>query len=107
MSSCTSLSLKKARNWFTWKPYQRRWEGTVSPSDDHLPVRVVTAVAYVVMAAWLIVAAALRITLQLSEGMPLDPLPFISGGIALLALIALVPAADEFLQRRARDRHRD
>ncbi len=63
-------------------------------------VKAVLAVVYVAMAVWLIGAAVLRIVLLLDEGDTLDPLPFISGGLGLLALLALFPAMDDFRERR-------
>jgi hypothetical protein len=67
-------------------------------------VRLVLVVAYIVMAVWLLVAAGLRIALLLAAGLAMDPLPFISGGIGLLALIVLAPAYEE---RRQRDPRHD
>ncbi|RIX30477.1 hypothetical protein D1781_03345 [Amnibacterium setariae] len=55
---------------------------------------------YVLMSVWLLVSAALRIDIQLSSGLPLDPLPFISGGIGLLALVLLLPTLDEWRNAR-------
>ena len=60
-------------------------------------------VVYVVMAIWLLIAAAARIAIQLAGGQELDPLPFISGGIGLLGLLLLVPAIED---RRAKQRDR-
>jgi hypothetical protein len=57
-------------------------------------------VAYIAMAVWLLIAAALRIALQLGSGIPLDPLPFVSGALGLLALLALVPGYEEWRERR-------
>lgn len=55
---------------------------------------------YVLMSVWLLVSAALRISIQLSSGLPLDPLPFISGGLGLLGLILLLPTLDEWRNAR-------
>lgn len=63
-------------------------------------MRVVVTVIYVVMAAWLLVAAGLRAALLLAAGSPLGPLPFISGAIAVVALIAVLAANAELRQRR-------
>ena len=49
-------------------------------------MRSLILITYVVMAGWLLISAALRVMLLLGNHLPLDPLPFISGGIALVAL---------------------
>ena len=53
---------------------------------------------YVVMAVWLLLAAAARIALQLAGGLDLDLLPLVTGGIGLLGLIALVPMREHYRQ---------
>jgi len=58
---------------------------------------------YVIMAVWLLLAAVARIALQVAGGLDLDPLPFITGGIGLLGLLALVPAREQY--RQAHSRH--
>lgn len=63
-------------------------------------MRVIVTIVYVVMAAWLLLAAAIRTALLLGSGLPLDPLPFISGTIALIALVSLPAANAELRQRR-------
>lgn len=56
-------------------------------------------IVYIAMAVWLLLASALRIALQLRVGSALDPLPFLSGGLGLLALLLLLPAYDEWRNR--------
>ena len=63
-------------------------------------MKVVILIVYVVMAAWLLFASAARIALQLNRGLDLDVLPFLSGALGLLALLLLLPAFDEWRQRR-------
>lgn len=53
-------------------------------------------IVYAAMAIWLLVASAIRIALQLGAGIQLDALPFVSGGLGLLALLLLLPAYDEW-----------
>jgi hypothetical protein len=64
-------------------------------------VRTALSVIYVAMAAWLLLAAAARIAIQLAAGQNLDALPFVSGAIGLLGLVLLLPAWDD---RRKRER---
>lgn len=65
-------------------------------------MRAVIVVAYVITAVWLLVAAAARIALQLAAGLDLEPLPFVTGGVGLLGLIALIPVSEQHLQGRRR-----
>lgn len=58
-------------------------------------MRAAIVLVYVVMAGWLMLASVARIAIQLSSGQDLDPLPFIGGGLGLVALILLLPAWDE------------
>ena len=55
---------------------------------------------YVAMALWLLMAGAARIAIQLSAGTDLDALPFVGGGIGLLALVLLLPAYEDLRGRR-------
>lgn len=57
-------------------------------------------VVYSVMAAWLVVAAVLRIVLSLRSGIPLDVLPAITGGLGLLALTIALPRTLNRIRRR-------
>lgn len=66
-------------------------------------MRAVVLLIYVVMGVWLLLAAGLRIALQLGQGLDLDPLPFVSGGLGLLALLALAPASAEWRRRGRSD----
>lgn len=54
-------------------------------------MRVVFYAAYVVMAVWLLLSSALRVVLLLGAGLPLDALPFVSGTIAAVALLLVLP----------------
>ena len=65
-------------------------------------MRTVVLVLYLTMGVWLLVAAAIRVALQLAAGVSLDALPFVSGGIALVALLALIPTYDDWRGRRER-----
>jgi hypothetical protein len=65
-------------------------------------VRTALSVVYVAMAFWLLIAAAGRIALLLAAGQDLDALPFISGGIGLVAIVLLLSAWED---RRKRDRN--
>lgn len=66
-------------------------------------MRALLLIGYVVMAAWLLVAAALRIFLLLRSGSDLDLLPFASGLLGLFGLVLLVPASvDRRTGRRER-----
>jgi hypothetical protein len=56
-------------------------------------MRPVILTAYVVMALWLFVVSVLRLVLSIGSGVPVDGLPFVTGGLGLLALVILVPAA--------------
>lgn len=47
---------------------------------------------YVVMALWLLAASVLRLVLSLGSGVPVDGLPFVTGGLGLLALVIRIPA---------------
>ncbi len=64
-------------------------------------MRSAIVVVYVAMAVWLVFAAFARIAIQLAEGQDLDALPFIGGGIGLLAIVLLLPAYED---RRKRNR---
>jgi hypothetical protein len=55
---------------------------------------------YTLMALWMLTAAVLRLFLSLSSGVPVDPLPFITGSIGLLALLTLIPIS--IARRRVR-----
>jgi hypothetical protein len=74
--------------------------GASARCTDAGPVRPVFFAVYAVMAGWLLLAAVLRILLLLRSGAALDPLPFISGGMGLAALIVLLPRISTM--RRAR-----
>jgi uncharacterized membrane protein HdeD (DUF308 family) len=63
-------------------------------------VRTALFVIYIAMAIWLLLAGAVRIAIQLAAGQNLDALPFIGGGIGLVALVLLLPAWED---RRKRD----
>lgn len=65
-------------------------------------MRPLLAVLYLLMAVWLVVAAARRIALLIAEGAPMDWSPFVSGGIGLVALLLVLPALDEWDARRDR-----
>jgi hypothetical protein len=54
-------------------------------------VRLVLFVMYCVMASWMLVAAVLRVMLSVNNGVPIDALPAITGGIGLFALGSTVP----------------
>ena len=62
-------------------------------------MKVAIIVLYVAMAVWLLIAAVTRIYLQLSAGTALDALPFISGGLGILAIVLLLPAFEDWRQR--------
>jgi hypothetical protein len=70
-------------------------------------MRAAILLLYVVMAAWLMLAGVARIAIQLSSGLSLDALPFIGGGIGLLALVLLLPAWDDRRGRAPEERPRD
>lgn len=68
-------------------------------------MRTVLVVAYIAMAVWLLLAAAIRVVLLLQAGNGLDPLPFISGSLAAIALLGILPAGVARVRReRARRR---
>ena len=69
-------------------------------------MRTVLLIAYVVMAGWLLVSAILRVLIQLAGDVPLDPLPVISAGVALIALVALRPAVSLWTSGRDHPRER-
>lgn len=58
-------------------------------------MRVAILIVYIVMAGWLMLASVARIAIQLSSGQNLDPLPFVGGGLGLLALLLLLPAWED------------
>jgi uncharacterized membrane protein HdeD (DUF308 family) len=58
-------------------------------------MRAVTSLIYLVMAAWLLISAGLRIVLLLRSGSELDALPFISGTLGLLALATFLIGDDK------------
>jgi hypothetical protein len=64
-------------------------------------MRTAITVGYVAMAIWLLFAAVARISIQLAAGQDLDALPFIGGGIGLVALVLLLPAYED---RKRRER---
>lgn len=53
-------------------------------------MRPVFFAVYSVMAVWLLISAFLRVVLLLGNGLPLDPIPFISGGLAVAGLLLLL-----------------
>jgi hypothetical protein len=55
-------------------------------------MRPVILTMYVVMALWLFVVSVLRLVLSAGSGVPVDGLPFVTGGLGLLALLILIPA---------------
>jgi hypothetical protein len=55
-------------------------------------MRPVILTMYVVMALWLFVVSVLRLVLSAGSGVPVDGLPFVTGGLGLLALLLLIPA---------------
>lgn len=63
-------------------------------------MKPVLLVVYATMALWMIAVAMLRVALSLANGVPIDALPAITGGIGLLALLILIPR----IARRARGR---
>ena len=65
-------------------------------------MRSVFFVMYGVMAVWMLVAAVLRVTLSVANGVPVDVLPAITGGLGLVALAAMVPRTIRRLRRRPR-----
>jgi hypothetical protein len=65
-------------------------------------VRLVLFVMYCVMASWMLVAAVLRVMLSVNDGVPIDALPAITGGIGLFALASTVPRVVGRIRDRAR-----
>lgn len=63
-------------------------------------MRAAILVLYVVMGVWLVAASVIRIRLQLANGIALDPLPFVGGGLGVVALLLLFPAFEEWRERR-------
>jgi hypothetical protein len=55
-------------------------------------MRPVILTMYVVMALWLFLVSVLRLALSAGSGVPVDGLPFVTGGLGLLALLILIPA---------------
>jgi hypothetical protein len=68
-------------------------------------MRPVVLTAYVVMALWLFLVSVLRLALSAGSGTPVDGLPFVTGGLGLVALVILAPAAIRIV--RGRRAHRD
>lgn len=66
-------------------------------------MRAAILVVYVVMGVYLVAASVIRIQLQLARGIPLDPLPFIGGSLGVLALLLLIPAFEEWRERRSHE----
>ncbi len=64
-------------------------------------MRAAILVVYVVMGIYLVAASVIRIQLQLARGIPLDALPFIGGSLGVLALLLLIPAFEEWRERRS------
>lgn len=54
-------------------------------------MRTLILITYLVMACWLLISAILRVIILLGTGSALDPLPFISAGLAVIALLAFRP----------------
>jgi hypothetical protein len=63
-------------------------------------MRPVITTTYVVMALWLFVVSVLRLVLSIGSGVAVDGLPFVTGGLGLLALLIRVPAAVRVLRNR-------
>jgi hypothetical protein len=61
---------------------------------------------YVVMALWLFVVSILRVALSVASGVALDVLPFVTGGIGLVALLIVIPAAVGAVRARIASRSR-
>ena len=59
-------------------------------------MKATIVLVYVVMALWLLISAATRIAIQLSSGVSLDALPFISGALGILAILLLLPAYEDW-----------
>jgi drug/metabolite transporter (DMT)-like permease len=70
-------------------------------------MRTVLVVAYVAMAAWLLLAAVIRVVLLLHAGNGLDPLPFVSGALAGVALLGVLPMGVAHLRRSRAQRRAD
>jgi len=70
-------------------------------------MRAAIVLVYVVMAGWLMLAGVARIAIQLSSGQDLDALPFVGGGLGLLALVLLLPAYDDRKHRAEERRSRE
>jgi hypothetical protein len=68
---------------------------------DACGVKAVTSLIYLIMAAWLLISAGLRIVLLLRSGSDLDALPFISGSLGLIALVSFLVGDDR--PERSRD----
>ena len=68
-------------------------------------MRPVLLTAYVVMALWLLLASVLRVALSAGSGTSVDGLPFVTGGLGLVALVVLLPAVVR--ATRGRRGHRD
>ena len=65
-------------------------------------MRVLLFAVYLVMASWLLLSALLRVALSLLDGVPLDVLPALTGGLGLIAFAALTPRAIARVRARAR-----
>lgn len=75
-------------------PLRIRWRRRVTSAVSletrlHVHVRTLIVIVYGVMAGWLLISAILRAVLLLGSENPLDPLPFISGALGLIALVML------------------
>lgn len=63
-------------------------------------MKATIVVVYAAMAVWLLISSAARIAIQLRSGIAVDVLPFVSGGIGILAIVLLVPAYEDWRSSR-------
>lgn len=63
-------------------------------------MKATIVVVYAAMAIWLLISSAARIAIQLRSGIAVDALPFVSGGIGILAIVLLVPAYEDWRSSR-------